>query len=113
MGKFQAPAEGNHNLTSLCLCDAWIGCDSKTSFKLKVLKRSRAGTRAHVPEEGPVAEDGIEEEEEEEEEEYDDYESEYSDDEEEEKNKGKGKVANGAAHKKADSDIDSGSDIDE
>ncbi|KAM0833226.1 hypothetical protein ACQ4PT_064394 [Festuca glaucescens] len=113
MGKFQAPAEGNHNLTSFCLCDAWIGCDSKTSFKLKVLKRSRAGTRAHVPEEGPVAEDGIEEEEEEEEEEYDDYESEYSDDEEEEKNKGKGKVANGAAHKKVDSDIDSGSDVDE
>lgn len=110
MGKFQAPAEGNHNLTSFCLCDTWIGCDSKTNFKLKVLKRSRAGTRAHVPEEGPVAEDGIEEEEEDEEEEYDDYESEYSDDEEEEKNKGKGKVANGAAHRRANSDIDSGSD---
>ncbi|KQJ82022.1 dnaJ protein ERDJ2 [Brachypodium distachyon] len=110
MGKFQAPAEGNHNLTSFCLCDTWIGCDSKTNFKLKVLKRSRAGTRAHVPEEGPVAEDGIEEEEEDEEEEYDDYESEYSDDEEEEKKKGKGKVANGAAHQRANSDIDSGSD---
>lgn len=110
MGKFQAPAEGNHNLTSFCLCDAWIGCDSKTSFKLKVLKRSRAGTRTYVPEEGPVAEDGIEEEEEEEEEEYDDYESEYSEDEEEEKKKGKGKVANGAAHRRASSDIDSGSD---
>ncbi|KAM3386416.1 hypothetical protein ACQJBY_009792 [Aegilops geniculata] len=109
MGKFQAPSEGNHNLTSFCLCDAWIGCDSKTSFKLKVLKRSRAGTRTYVPEEGPVAEDGIEEEEEEEEEEYDDYESEYSEDEEEEK-KGKGKVANGAAHQRASSDIDSGSD---
>ncbi|KAM3366888.1 hypothetical protein ACQJBY_015902 [Aegilops geniculata] len=110
MGKFQAPSEGNHNLTSFCLCDAWIGCDSKTSFKLKVLKRSRAGTRTYVPEEGPVAEDGIEEEEEEEEEEYDDYESEYSEDEEEEKKKGKGKVANGAAHQRASSDIDSGSD---
>lgn len=114
MGKFQAPAEGTHNLTSFCLCDSWIGCDTKTSFKLKVLKRSRAGTRGHVPEEGLVAaaEDGIEEEEEEEEEEYDDYESEYSDDEEDEKNKGKGKgkVANGAAHQEADSDIDSGSD---
>uniref|UniRef100_A0A0A9CWN9 Uncharacterized protein n=1 Tax=Arundo donax TaxID=35708 RepID=A0A0A9CWN9_ARUDO len=110
MGKFQAPAEGNHNLTSFCLCDAWIGCDTKTSFKLKVLKRSRAGTRGHVPEEGPAtAEDGIEEEEEEEEEEYDDYESEYSDDEEDE-NKGKGKVANGVAHQGANSDIDSGSD---
>ncbi|VAH31375.1 unnamed protein product [Triticum turgidum subsp. durum] len=110
MGKFQAPSEGNHNLTSFCLCDAWIGCDSKTSFKLKVLKRSRAGTRTYVPEEGPVAEDGIEEEEEEEEEEYDDYESEYSEDDEEEKKKGKGKVANGAAHQRASSDIDSGSD---
>ncbi|KAJ1270299.1 hypothetical protein BS78_06G043200 [Paspalum vaginatum] len=114
MGKFQAPAEGTHNLTSFCLCDAWIGCDTKTSFKLKVLKRSRAGTRGHVPEEGPVAatEDGIEEEEDVEEEEYDDYESEYSDDEEDEKNKGKGKgkVANGSAHQGADSDIASGSD---
>lgn len=110
MGKFQAPAEGTHNLTSFCLCDAWIGCDTKTSLKLKVLKRSRAGTRGHVAEEGPVAEDGIEEEEEEEEEEYDDYESEYSDDEEDEKSKGKGKVANGVAHQKANSDIDSGSD---
>jgi len=114
MGKFQAPAEGTHNLTSFCLCDAWIGCDTKTSFKLKVLKRSRAGTRGHVPEEGPVAaaEDGIEEEEEEEEEEYDDYESEYSDDEEDAKNKGegKGKVVNGSAHQGAESDIDSGSD---
>ncbi|XP_015692250.1 dnaJ protein ERDJ2 [Oryza brachyantha] len=110
MGKFQAPAEGNHNLTSFCLCDAWIGCDTKTSLKLKVLKRSRAGTRGHVAEEGPVTEDGIEEEEEEEEEEYDDYESEYSDDEEDEKSKGKGKVANGVAHQKANSDIESGSD---
>ncbi|KAL5215906.1 hypothetical protein ABZP36_007307 [Zizania latifolia] len=109
MGKFQAPAEGNHNLTSFCLCDAWIGCDTKTNLKLKVLKRSRAGTRGHVAEEGPVAEDGIEEEEEEEEEEYDDYESEYSDDEDE-KSKGKGKVANGVDHQRASSDIDSGSD---
>uniref|UniRef100_A0A0E0KNV8 J domain-containing protein n=1 Tax=Oryza punctata TaxID=4537 RepID=A0A0E0KNV8_ORYPU len=85
-------------------------CDTKTSLKLKVLKRSRAGTRGHVAEEGPVAEDGIEEEEEEEEEYDDDYESEYSDDEEDEKSKGKGKVANGVAHQKANSDIDSGSD---
>jgi translocation protein SEC63 len=108
LGKIQAPAEGNHNLTSLCLCDAWLGCDTKTSFKLKVLKRSRAGTRGHVPEEAAAAaaEDGIEEEEEDEE--YDDYESEYSDDEEDEKNKGK--AANGVAHHGANSDIDSGSD---
>ncbi|CAI9783617.1 unnamed protein product [Fraxinus pennsylvanica] len=49
MSKFQAPAEGNHNLTSYCLCDSWIGCDAKSSIKLKVLKRSRAaGTRGMV-----------------------------------------------------------------
>ncbi|GFY97804.1 DnaJ / Sec63 Brl domains-containing protein [Actinidia rufa] len=83
MGKFQAPAEGNYNLASYCLCDSWIGCDIKTSLKMKVLKRSRAGTRGGaVVEEGPSVEDGVEEEEEEIEEEYDDYESEYSEDEE-------------------------------
>ncbi|KAF0890542.1 hypothetical protein E2562_003757 [Oryza meyeriana var. granulata] len=109
MGKFQAPAEGNHNLTSFCLCDALIGCDTKTSLKLKVLKRSRAGTRGHVAEEGPVAQDGIEEEGEKEEEEYDDNESEYND-EEDEKNKGRVRSQNGVAHQKANSDIDSGND---
>ncbi|KAJ6830455.1 dnaJ protein ERDJ2-like [Iris pallida] len=103
MGKFQAPAEGNYNLSSYALCDAWIGCDRKTNMKLKVLKRSRAGTRGHVVEEGPVGDEGIEEDEDEEEE-YDDYESEYSDDEEEEKDK-KGKAAaNGAANAKRDSE---------
>ncbi|XP_008796205.1 dnaJ protein ERDJ2-like [Phoenix dactylifera] len=95
MGKFQAPAEGNYNLSSYCLCDSWIGCDRKTNVKLKVLKRSRAGTRGHVAEEGP-ADEGIEEEEEEEEEDYDDYESEYSDDEDDGKDK-KSKLANGVA----------------
>ncbi|THU64463.1 hypothetical protein C4D60_Mb01t26730 [Musa balbisiana] len=65
MGKFQAPAEGNYNLTCFCLCDAWIGCDRKTNLKLKILKRSRAGTRGHIAEEGPTADEGIEEEEEE------------------------------------------------
>ncbi|KAF7149297.1 hypothetical protein RHSIM_Rhsim03G0078900 [Rhododendron simsii] len=86
MGKFRAPAEGNYNLTCYCLCDSWIGCDFKMSMKVRVLKRSRAGMRGGagaVVEEGPVVEDGVEEEEEEEEEEYDDYESEYSEDEEE------------------------------
>ncbi|CAL9148916.1 unnamed protein product [Musa hybrid cultivar] len=110
MGKFQAPAEGNYNLTCFCLCDAWIGCDRKTNLKLKILKRSRAGTRGHIVEEGPTADEGIEEEEEEEEEEYDDYESEYSDDEDDEKEK-KGKVANGIANKKEESTPEgSGSD---
>ncbi|RWW07110.1 hypothetical protein GW17_00029534 [Ensete ventricosum] len=113
MGKFQAPAEGNYNLTCFCLCDAWIGCDRKTNLKLKILKRSRAGTRGHVAEEGPTADEGIEEEEEEEEEEYDDYESEYSDDEDDEKEK-KGKIANGIANKKEESTPEgSGSDEDD
>ncbi|CDP15379.1 unnamed protein product [Coffea canephora] len=103
MGKFQAPAEGNYNLTSLCLCDSWIGCDVKSNLKLKVLKRSRAGTRGVVStDEVPTVEDGIEEEDEEEEEEYDDYESEYSEDDEDVKDtKSRGAVANGSAHNKS------------
>lgn len=95
MGKFQAPAEGNYNLCSYCLSDAWIGCDKKTNLKLKILKRSRAGTRGTIAE-GPAADEVVEEEEEEEEEEYDDYESEYSDDEEDDKNN-KNKKENKAA----------------
>ncbi|PON96964.1 DnaJ domain containing protein [Trema orientale] len=112
MGKLQAPAEGNYNLTCYCLCDSWIGCDRKTALKVKVLKRTRAGTRGGlVAEEGPVAEDGIEEEEENEEEEYD-YESEYSEDEadEQQDTKKKGPAANGTAHKHASSSESSGSD---
>ncbi|KAG6535052.1 hypothetical protein ZIOFF_000006 [Zingiber officinale] len=112
MSKFQAPSEGSYNLTCFCLSDTWLGCDRKTSIKLKILKRSRAGTRGHVVEEGPTADEGIEEEEEEEEEEYDDYESEYSDDMDDEKDK-KGKKANGVANKKAESSPEaSGSDDD-
>ncbi|MBA0864476.1 hypothetical protein Goshw_003339 [Gossypium schwendimanii] len=86
MGKFQAPGEGNYNLTAFCLCDSWIGCDKKTNLKIKILKRSRAGTRTGaLSEEGAGMEEGIEEEEQEEEDEYDDYESEYSEDEEDDK----------------------------
>ncbi|CAH1445524.1 unnamed protein product [Lactuca virosa] len=96
MGKFQAPSEGSYNLTCFLLCDSWIGCDKKTGVKVKVVKRTRAGTRGGLVEE--VAEDGGEEEEEVEEEEYDeDYESEYSDDDEEEEdtsNKNKNKKEN-------------------
>ncbi|KAI0530808.1 hypothetical protein KFK09_000356 [Dendrobium nobile] len=33
MGKFQAPAEGTYNLCSYCLCDAWIGCDTKDKLE--------------------------------------------------------------------------------
>lgn len=112
MGKFQAPAEGNYNLTSYCLCDSWIGCDKKTSLKIKVLKRSRAGTRGVVAEEGPVAEEGVEEEEEEEET-YDDYESEYSDDGEDQKDaKKKGTARNGVTRKDSGSSSE-GSSSDE
>lgn len=123
MGKFQAPAEGTYNLCSYCLCDAWIGCDKKTNLKLKVLKRSRAGTRgAHAAEEGPVTEERVEEEDEEEEEDYDeDYESEYSEDEEDDKNKknnnkGKVVVVNGKAKGRdgsATASEDDGSESDE
>ncbi|CAH9074583.1 unnamed protein product [Cuscuta europaea] len=85
MGKFQAPQEGNYNLTSFCLCDAWLGCDAKTNLKLKVLKRSRAGTRgsggADETTQAAAVEEGIEEEADEDSG-YDDYESEYSEDEE-------------------------------
>lgn len=99
MGKLQAPAEGNYNLTSYLLCDSWIGCDRKTNLKVKILKRTRAGSRGGViPEE--VTEDGVEDEEENEEEEYDDYESEYSEDEAAEQDvKKKGPAANGTVHK--------------
>lgn len=98
MAKFQAPGEGTYNLCSYCLCDAWIGCDAKTNLKMKVLKRSRAGTRVHAAEEGAAIEDGIEEEEEEEEEGYDDYESEYSEDDDDEELKNK--AVNGVSKEK-------------
>jgi len=114
MGKFQAPPEGNYNLTVYCLCDSWIGCDIKTALKVKVLKRTRAGTRGGViAEDGPSFEDGAEEEEENEEEEYDDdYESEYSEDEDEAPDTKKGPSANGDARRKGknSSSEDSGSD---
>ncbi|KAL7214208.1 hypothetical protein ACSBR1_026598 [Camellia fascicularis] len=104
MGKFLAPSEGNYNLSCLLVCDSWIGCDKKTNLKLKVLKRTRAGTRGgYVAEEGATVEDGAEEEEEVEEEEYDDYESEYSEDEEDKQGTNKkGLGANGTAHGKGE-----------
>ncbi|KAK8950114.1 Chaperone protein dnaJ 15 [Platanthera guangdongensis] len=98
MAKFQAPGEGTYNLCSYCLCDAWIGCDAKTNLKMKLLKRSRAGTRVHAAEEGTAIEDGIEEEEKEEEEGYDDYESEYSEDDDDEELKKK--AVNGMSNEK-------------
>lgn len=112
MGKLQAPAEGNYNLTSYLLCDSWIGCDRKTNLKLKILKRTRAGSRGGgLPEEGPITEDGVEDEEENEEEEYDDYESEYSEDETAEQDvKKKGPAANGTVHQQDSSSEGSATD---
>ncbi|CAM8908958.1 unnamed protein product [Rhodiola kirilowii] len=81
VGKIQAAAEGTYNLTCFCLCDSWIGCDVQTSLKVKVTKRTRAGTR--VPSEAFVTQDESEEEQDEDEANEDDYQSEYSDDEEE------------------------------
>ena len=113
MGKFQAPPEGNYGLTCYCLCDSWLGCDQRTNLKLKILKRTRAGTRgAALADEGPIMEDGVEEDEENEEEEYDDdYESEYSEDEEDDQQaKNKNKTANGTANKHSQSAESSGTD---
>lgn len=110
MGKFLAPVEGNYNLMCYCLCDSWIGCDKKVNSKVKVLKRTRAGTRGGAALEESIVEDGIEEEEESDEEEYD-YESEYSEDEADEKDsKKKGKTANGTVPKKGSSSEGSGTD---
>ncbi|XP_048421471.1 dnaJ protein ERDJ2A-like [Pyrus x bretschneideri] len=115
-GKLPAPAEGNYNLTCYCLCDSWIGCDRKTNLKMKILKRTRAGTRGgFVAEEGPITEDGIEEEEENEDEDYDDdYESEYSEDEADEQHdtKKKGPATNGTVDKQGSGSEGSGSEED-
>ncbi|XAR49370.1 hypothetical protein NMG60_11032553 [Bertholletia excelsa] len=113
MGKFQAPAEGTYNLTCYLLCDSWIGCDTKTGLKLKVLKRTRAGTRGgYIAEEGGALEDGGEEEDEIEEEADDDYESEYSEDEDD-KDKNRKAFANGTAHGKGSRSDSEGSGTDE
>ncbi|KAJ1387900.1 Sec63 domain [Sesbania bispinosa] len=115
MGKFQAPSEGNYSLTCYCLCDSWLGCDRRTNLKLKILKRTRAGTRgAAFADEGPVMEDGVEEDENNEDGEYDDdYESEYSEDEEDDQNsKNKHQAANGTLNKNGQAAESSGSDED-
>lgn len=108
MGKFVAPPEGNYSLVCHCLCDSWIGCDKKVNLKVKILKRTRAGTRGGAGAEEAIVEDGVEEEEEIEEEE-EDYESEYSEDEADEQDKKKS-VANGKVTGKGSSSEGSGSD---
>lgn len=105
MGKFMAMAEGSYNLTCYVMCDSWIGCDQKTTLKLKVVRRTRAGTRGvQVGDGGGQAEEGDEEEEEIEEED-EDIESEYSDDEEPNGNKnGKGGKKRESSSEASDSD---------
>ncbi|PKI63497.1 hypothetical protein CRG98_016164 [Punica granatum] len=108
LGKFLAPPEGNYSLVCHCVCDSWIGCDKKVNLKVKVLKRTRAGTRGGAAAEEAVMDDGIEEEEEIEEEE--DYESEYSEDEADKLDTKKKSVANGKVTAKGSSSEGSGSD---
>lgn len=109
--KFQAPVEGNYNLTAFCLSDTWIGCDKKMSVKLKVGKKSRAGTRSMVSDEGGAAVDDGQEEEDEDEVAYDeDYESEYSEEEEDGEVKSKKEDASkGKDELKQSSDDEGGS----
>lgn len=112
MGKFMAMAEGSYNLTCYVMCDSWIGCDQKTTVKLKVLRRTRAGTRGGlVGDGGADAEDGDEEEEEIEEEDDEDIQSEYSDDEETDRNKKSS--ANGKGGKKGKESSSETEDSDE
>lgn len=109
MAKFQAPAEGNYNLTAFCLSDTWIGVDRKVNIKLKVLKRSRIGTRVGLPsEEGLLLEEGSEEEDEDVDAngDYDeDYESEYSEDEDGEGEEAKEKPNDKKSVKEATADL--------
>ncbi|KAG5617105.1 hypothetical protein H5410_016929 [Solanum commersonii] len=86
LGKIQAPQAGNYSLNSHLMCDAWIGCDTKTNLKLKVLKRSRAGSRGSNVAGGVQDENDVEDEDEDDiEEDEEGDQSEYSEDEDEDK----------------------------
>jgi translocation protein SEC63 len=121
--KFLAPAEGIHLFTCYCLSDTWLGVDAKCSIKLKVSKRSRAGTRGAAEaagwgeergdDDGEEREEG-EDEEEEDELEDEDYESEYSSEEEEEEEEEERAGKKGQVRKKGqDTEDDSKSTITE
>lgn len=110
LGKIQAPQAGNYNLNCHLMCDAWIGCDTKTNLKLKVLKRSRAGSRGGHVTGGEQDEDDVEDEDDIDEDEEGDQ-SEYSEDEDEDEdeedeadkqnnNTNKKGFANGSARRK-------------
>lgn len=86
LGKIQAPQAGSYSLNSHLMCDAWIGCDTKTNLKLKVLKRSRAGSRGGHVAGGVQDENDVEDEDEDDiEEDEEGDQSEYSEDEDEDK----------------------------
>ncbi|KAF3792094.1 DnaJ protein [Nymphaea thermarum] len=107
IGQFEAPAAGTYNLTAYCICDSWIGCDTKTSFKLKVTKQKHAVAKSgRMDEEELALEDGVEDEEEADEGD-DDYESEYSDDGEDKTKKGHGKQQDSNTHSDSDSSSES------
>ncbi|XP_009775792.1 dnaJ protein ERDJ2A [Nicotiana tabacum] len=115
LGKIQAPQAGNYNLNCHLMCDTWIGCDTKTSLKLKILKRSRAGSRGGHVAEGVQGKNNLEDEEEDEDDIEEDEEgdqSEYSEDEDEDEdedepepeveklNNNRKGLANGSARRK-------------
>ncbi|KAL6541556.1 DnaJ protein erdj2a [Orobanche gracilis] len=108
VGKILAPGEGSYGLTCYVLCDSWIGVDHKSNLKLKVTKRTRAGTRGGGV---VVPGNGVEEEEEEEVEE-EDIDSEYSDDEVDHKSNlnnkkgGKGREPSSSESEGSDDDED-------
>lgn len=88
LGKIQAPQAGNYSLNSHLMCDAWVGCDTKTNLKLKVLKRSRAGSRGGHVAGGVQDENDVEDEDEDDiEEDEEGDQSEYSEDEDEDEDK--------------------------
>eukprot|EP00271_Cylindrocystis_brebissonii_P015506 TRINITY_DN38414_c0_g1_i1.p1 TRINITY_DN38414_c0_g1~~TRINITY_DN38414_c0_g1_i1.p1 ORF type:complete len:712 (+),score=130.13 TRINITY_DN38414_c0_g1_i1:204-2339(+) len=109
MARFQAPEEGVYALSAFCLSDVWIGCDKKTSYKLRVSKKvagrglptasdSAAQSREEDDDDDDATEgDGDEEIDDE------DVESEYSEEEEddEEDLEAETKQANGVAEKGA------------
>ncbi|KAL9275066.1 DnaJ protein ERDJ2A-like protein [Drosera capensis] len=114
LGKLQAPAKGTYILTCHCLCDSWIGCDAKTTLKVKILKRTRAGTRGRgaVEEEETPEDNGIEEDEEDEEEGSSGIQSEYSEDEED-RQESKSTAPSRSKRRKDQNSESDGSDSDE
>ncbi|CAN4087668.1 unnamed protein product [Withania somnifera] len=104
LGQIQAPQAGNYSLNSHLMCDAWIGCDTKKNLKLKILKRSRAGSRGGHAAEGVQEENDFDYEDDDIEEDEEGDQSEYSEDEDDEADKqnntNRKGFANGSAPRK-------------